>query len=141
MRRTPARLATWAAWFTLALLLSVASASAAELLMFEHPGCPWCKRWTEEVGVAYPKTAEGRRAPLRRLDVSEAGRSGVALAAPVVVSPTFVLVDNGREVGRITGYPGPDFFWSLFTELLAKLPTKPTGFVSPTPFSTSIARQ
>ena len=97
------------------------SVRAAELLMFEDRGCPWCERWRKEVGVAYPKTAEGQRAPLRRLELRQARESSLQLAAPVTVYPTFVLVENGREVGRITGYPGADFFWGLLGELLAKL--------------------
>lgn len=99
-------------------------AKAAELLMLEDRGCPWCDRWRREIGIAYPKTAEGQRAPLRTLERSRARESGVAFAAPVVVSPTFVLIDNGREVGRITGYPGGDFFWGLLAEMLERLDRK-----------------
>jgi hypothetical protein len=103
------------------------AARAAELLMFETRGCPYCRAWLNDVGVAYPKTPEGQRAPLRRHDVSEARRLGIAFASPVTVSPTFVLVDDGREIGRITGYPGADFFWGLFGELLARLDRKASG--------------
>lgn len=95
---------------------------AAELVMVESRGCPWCVRWHAEIGPAYPKTTEGRRAPLRRLDISRTRAAGITFAAPVTISPTFVLVDGGREIGRITGYPGPDFFWGLLAELLDKLP-------------------
>ena len=104
--------------------LGAQAASAAELIMFETAGCPWCALWNREAGVAYPKTAEGRRAPLRRLDLSEAKTIGVTFAAPVNASPTFVLVDGDREVGRITGYPGADFFWGLLDAMLQKLDTK-----------------
>ena len=104
------------------ILIGIAtSIDAAELVMFEERGCPWCERWRAEVGVAYPKTPEGQRAPLRRADLGKVKASGVTLLAPVMVSPTFVLTVQGREVGRITGYPGPDFFWPMLTELLAKL--------------------
>lgn len=101
--------------------LGAQAASAAELIMFETAGCPWCALWNREVGIAYPKTAEGRRAPLRHADLSEAKTIGVTFAAPVNASPTFVLVDGGREVGRITGYPGADFFWGLLGGMLLKL--------------------
>ena len=37
-------------------------------------------------------------------------------------APTFVLVEDGRELGRIEGYPGEDFFWGLLGKLLEKLP-------------------
>jgi hypothetical protein len=106
------------------LLLLTMPASAAELLMFEARGCPWCKRWDAEVGLGYARSSEGQRAPLRRLDIAQRP-DNVVLALPVTVSPTFVLVDNGREVGRITGYPGADFFWALLGELVGKLDRAP----------------
>ncbi|MGE3918476.1 MAG: thioredoxin family protein [Hyphomicrobiaceae bacterium] len=105
----------------LLLALLPGNARAAELVMFEEAGCSWCRRWDKEVGVAYPKTDEGRRAPLRRLDISSARSSGLRLSGPVNVTPTFVLVDAGTEIGRITGYPGADFFWGLLGEMIARL--------------------
>ena len=113
---------TFIALLFCAFTLSAAfSARAAELIMFEELGCPWCERWRKEVGVAYPNTPEGKRAPLRRIDIAKARESGVHLATPIVVSPTFVLADKGREIGRIIGYPGADFFWGMLGELFAKL--------------------
>lgn len=109
-----------------ALSLEARHAVAAELIMFEEQGCPWCRLWDREVGGAYPRSDEGRLAPLRRIHISEARRSGLGLSAPVTVTPTFVLVDRGVEVGRITGYPGADFFWGMLDGLLARLP-KPSG--------------
>ena len=104
------------------VLHAVAPVRAAELLMFESPGCHWCIKWHAEVGPGYAKTAEGQRAPLRVVQLGNGAPAGVALATPVTVTPTFVLIENGRESGRITGYPGADFFWGLFEQLLTKLP-------------------
>jgi hypothetical protein len=109
------------AWLAVAAA-GLGTSRAAELLMFEEPGCPWCVRWHREVGVGYPKSDEGNRAPLRRLHVSNARTSGVRLRSPVTATPTFVLVDGDVEIGRITGYPGADFFWGMLGQLLAKLP-------------------
>lgn len=94
---------------------------AAELLMFESPGCSWCQRWHAEVGPGYPKSSEGLRAPLQFREVARSRDAGNLLAKPITISPTFVLVDNGREIGRIVGYPGADFFWGLLAELVAKM--------------------
>lgn len=105
----------------LLILLSATGIDAAELYMFGEPGCPWCKRWHAEVGPGYARSSEGRRAPLRELDLADASKTGVAFLTPVNFSPTFVLVENDREVGRITGYPGADFFWGMMGELIAKL--------------------
>ena len=108
----------------LAAIGSVAGSSpsfAAELVMFEEPGCPYCRRWRAEVGPGYPKSPEGKRAPLRVVDLTNPRPNDFRLDAPIRYSPTFVLVEDGREVGRITGYPGADFFWPMLENLLAKL--------------------
>ena len=98
------------------------AASPAELVMFEEDGCPWCIRWNEEVGGSYAKTPEGELAPLRRVDITEPVPSDLELAMKPRYTPTFVLVEDGVEVGRIEGYPGADFFWPLLQNLLEKLP-------------------
>ena len=90
--------------------------------MFVEAGCPWCARWDREVGEAYAHSEEGHIAPLRRIDISMARRTGLRLAGAVTVTPTFVLVEEGIEVGRIIGYPGADFFWGMLGELIARLP-------------------
>ena len=110
----------------LGCLGSLTPALAAELLMFEEAGCVWCARWHAEVGPGYSKSSEGRIAPLRRLDIRAGAPPGTTLTTPVRATPTFVLVEHGREVGRITGYPGADFFWGLLDGLMKKLePAEP----------------
>ncbi|MGA8825015.1 MAG: hypothetical protein WB613_19525, partial [Pseudolabrys sp.] len=37
------------------------------------------------------------------------------------LSPLFVLVDKGQEIGRIRGYPGEEHFWGLLGVLMKKL--------------------
>ena len=34
----------------------------------------------------------------------------------------FLLVDRGREIGRIRGYPGPEGFWMQLAMLMDRLP-------------------
>ncbi|HEY0837471.1 MAG TPA: transcriptional regulator [Azospirillum sp.] len=106
--------------------LFVTPATAAELLMFEQAGCAWCARWHREVGPSYPLTAEGRAAPLRRVDLRAARPDDIKAIEGVVHTPTFVLVEDGREVGRILGYPGDAFFWGQLGELVARLPGRPS---------------
>lgn len=114
-----------AALAVLGALFGTGPAGAAELLVFERPGCAWCLRFDREIAPIYPKTEEGRLAPLRRLDIDEGDASGVALTAPVRYAPTFVLVEEGREVGRILGYAGEEAFWGLLADLTKKLPADP----------------
>jgi thioredoxin-related protein len=112
----------------LASLPTIAGTAAAprgpvELLMFERQGCAWCIRWEREIAPVYTRTQEGRAAPLRRINVDNGAPShaevGSRLNATVLYTPTFVLVENGREIGRITGYAGPEQFWGLLGSLLA----------------------
>ena len=96
-------------------------AAAAELVMVEEKGCPYCERWEAEVGVVYAKTPQGRRAPLRRIEIDGPRPDDLRHLKRLVYTPTFILIDKGREVGRIIGYPGEDFFWGLLDELIGKL--------------------
>lgn len=104
------------------LAAGLAGAHAAELVMVETKGCPWCILWNREIGPAYPHTPQGKRAPLKRVDLSAVSSLGHSLAEAVRATPTFILIDDGREVGRITGYPGADFFWGMLDQLIEKLP-------------------
>ena len=94
------------------------------LYMFDRPGCAWCERWDAEIGPVYPMTAEGRCAPLVRSSIFDPMPAGVAFESEPRYTPTFVLVENGREVGRIQGYPGEDFFWPLLGRLLGAATTR-----------------
>jgi hypothetical protein len=104
----------------LALVLATAVSAETRLLMAEEPGCMWCARWNEDIAHIYSKTEEGRAAPLQRFDIREGAPDDVTLDRKVQFTPTFVLVHNGVEAGRIEGYPGEDFFWGLLGRLLVR---------------------
>jgi hypothetical protein len=104
-----------------ALGLSPRPATAAELIMFEDVGCPWCARFNRDIAPIYPKTAEGKRAPLRRVGINDKLPSDIAFIQVERLTPLFVLVDQGREIGRIRGYPGEDHFYGLLSGLIKKL--------------------
>ncbi|MTI04905.1 hypothetical protein E1180_05175 [Roseibium denhamense] len=96
--------------------------------MAEEDGCSWCAKWDNEIAHIYPKTAEGKTAPLKRFDLFS-DKPNVTFKNRVRFTPTFILVQNGVEVDRIEGYPGEDFFWSLLTMMFkrANIPLDPTG--------------
>jgi len=113
---------------TSALLLGFGSigstTDAAELLMIEEDGCFWCEAWDKDVAEIYPKTFEGKMAPLRRVDIHSDLEDEIELKRSVHFTPTFLLVDEGRELSRIEGYPGEDFFWGLLEQMIKELPTE-----------------
>lgn len=101
------------------LLMVGAPARAAEvrLIMVEQDGCHWCIEWDREIGPGYPKSAEGKFAPLQRV---KRGDEKLKSFNPVIYTPTFLVVRNGEEVGRVTGYAGKMFFYEELDEQLAK---------------------
>ena len=107
--------------------LSPVHARAAELVMFERAGCAWCEAFDREIAPIYPKTEEGLRAPLRRVDTEKPLPPDLAFVESERLTPVFVLIDRGREIGRIRGYPGDDFFWGLLGELMKKLDAPKAG--------------
>lgn len=88
------------------------------LLMFEQPGCAYCAEWDRVIAPIYPLTQEGRAAPLDRVQIRGDYPQDVRLTARPTFTPTFVLVSDGAEAGRIEGYPGEDFFWGLLGQML-----------------------
>jgi len=109
-----------AALLTVVGLCSHAMAGSAQLIMFEQDPCQWCDAWNEEIGTAYPNSWEGKLAPLRRVDIHAAKPADIAHVRRARYTPTFVLLVDGEEHGRLRGYAGADFFWPMLDELLNK---------------------
>jgi len=91
-------------------------------LMFEQDGCYWCEIWDHEIAAIYPKTLEGDVAPLQRIDIHSKLSTDIILKSSPQFTPTFIVVSNNKEVGRIEGYPGEDFFWGLIDKILLQIP-------------------
>ena len=115
-------------WFMALIWLPTISVAETYLLMAEEDGCTWCAKWNADIAHIYPKTIEGKTAPLRRYDLRSV-TPDVVFEKRVHFTPTFVLVENGVEVGRIEGYPGEDFFWGLLTLMFerADIPLEKSG--------------
>ena len=102
------------------IICTVQAVAQTSLVMVEEHGCVWCARWNDEISDIYPKTAEGKAAPLQRIDIHAARPGYITFARSLHFTPTFVLVVNGKEVSRIEGYPGEDFFWGLLGRMLVQ---------------------
>ena len=81
----------------------------------------WCAIWDREIAPIYPKTPEGMAAPLRRIDIHDDLPNDITLQSRITYTPTFILVDSGKELSRIEGYPGEDFFWGLLGQMLKEV--------------------
>jgi hypothetical protein len=115
--------------FSALLMASSVVTAAADtvLIMVEEQGCMWCARWNEEIADIYPKTGEGRAAPLQRIDIHDARPEGMTFARGLNYTPTFVLMVDGVEAARLEGYPGEDFFWGLLGQMLQQAKVDITG--------------
>lgn len=109
-------------------LILLASAVQAEtrLIMIEERGCVWCAKWNREIAPIYPKTTEGRAAPLHRINIRQAKNSRYTFARSRLFTPTFVLMQDGIEISRIEGYPGEAFFWELLAQMIKNKDTAQT---------------
>lgn len=94
---------------------------AAELLYVADPACPPCALFERQVGAVYARTDEARRAPLRALAFGKPFPADYADIAAPRVAPTFVLVDEGRELGRFEGYSAEELFWMNLSVLMRAL--------------------
>ncbi|MCX7560383.1 hypothetical protein OS190_12465 [Sulfitobacter sp. F26204] len=110
--------------FILSMVLVVLStlnlAAETELVMVEEHGCVWCARWNDEIAEIYPKTPEGKAAPLRRIDIHGPRPDDITFERGLFFTPTFVLTVDGSEVARLEGYPGEDFFWGMLGTMLER---------------------
>jgi len=109
------------------ITLAPSGARAAELVMFEQAGCIWCQTFDHEIAPVYGKTEEGLRAPLRRVDITQPLPPDIAFIQAERLTPLFVLVNKGHEIGRIRGYPGNESFWIQLSMLMQKLDAPGTG--------------
>ncbi len=109
---------------SLVLVATVSRVSDAksqfELLFVERSGCPWCVRFEKEVLPIYGKTPAGDVAPLVKVSLDAGQPKDVALNLPVRFTPTFILLRDRKEVGRITGYMNDATFWGLLEKMLAE---------------------
>jgi hypothetical protein len=103
--------------------LSPATANAAQdlhpsgqLLMVTSSHCPWCEAFEDEVGHGYARTKDAEILPLRRHDFYAAMPADLVHITPATMTPTFIILKNGEEVGRIIGYPGAELFWWRLSE-------------------------
>jgi thioredoxin-related protein len=116
------RIALFSSLFLL-LAISIAGAmsvkaadSRGQLVMITSSHCPWCEAFEDDVGKGYDRTEEALAYPLRRHDFYQKMPDDLAHLTPATMTPTFIILRDGVEVGRIVGYPGAELFWWRISE-------------------------
>lgn len=97
------------------------TADSRELVVFEIDGCTYCELFRQDVLPGYLASPRSRTVPIRFVNAERVDLKRLPLASPVDTVPTIVLVENGREAGRITGYTGPENFFRLVSHLLGPI--------------------
>ena len=95
----------------------------AELLMIHNPSCIFCKAFMNDVALDYSTTKQGKALPLVILDITilenrewlkremQAGN-----IKEIHGTPTFIIYKDGKEVGRVVGYSGKEWFYQKLDE-------------------------
>ncbi len=94
-------------------------AQPVRLMMIEQAGCIYCAAWDREIGPGFPKSSEGRAAPLLRVNIDGPWPDGIVLDRRPTITPTFILLRDGIELARLEGYPGDEYFYPLIDEMLS----------------------
>ena len=96
------------------------SSGAATLVMVDWAACSHCQRFHREVEPDYARSPAGQLAPLRRVSVLAKWPDDLPEIRSVHATPYFILVDNGREIGRFAGYSSSNLFWKNLDNLLSR---------------------
>ncbi|WP_246020724.1 SoxS protein [Paracoccus subflavus] len=108
------------ALLVMAAVLPAAAEPGLRLLMVEKKGCIYCLAWDRSVAPGYGASDAGRAAPLMRVDIYGPYPDGLVLARRPFVTPTFILLDNGVEIGRLEGYMTAPQFHAALSGMLAQ---------------------
>lgn len=91
-----------------------------EFLVLEVKGCQICELVRTHILPQYERSTTAREAPMRFVDLNAIDESQLGLTAPVTTVPTIVLMREGQEVARLTGYTGPQIFFQVVPDMLAR---------------------
>ena len=114
--------------FVIPLLLFAApaeSGSIGKILYFSSEYCIYCKVFDREVYGIYARTDTGKILPMVKVDTFDPQEEYEEIADNVLLTPCFRVYDvAGREVSRIRGYRGEEFWWGELKEIITKMQTE-----------------
>ena len=97
-------------------------ADSFELVVIEADGCIFCEIFRSDVLPAYETSEQGKQMPVQFVDINDMDTTHLEFKGAVDIVPTFIVVKERREVGRISGYVGPENFFHSINYLLASAP-------------------
>lgn len=98
-----------------------APATNLQLVVLEVEGCIYCDVFRQRLLPAYNASKQGKRAPVRFVDINDPALGDLGLTQPVGMVPTFIMMENNQEIGRIPGLMGrEDFFRAVDFMLIGR---------------------
>lgn len=76
-----------------------------EVIVFEIGGCQYCTAFRDNLGARYLASTTNAAAPMRYVDVGRLDPRSFQLRSDITTVPTIVLMQDGKEVDRVEGYP------------------------------------
>ena len=105
--------------FFFSLINNTFSDVRGKLLYFYTDTCAYCKAWENEIANIYLKTELEDEYKLSFIDFfSNVDLEKYGISKIVKVTPTFIVVKDKIEVGRIEGYNGQELFWWQVDEIV-----------------------
>jgi thioredoxin-related protein len=89
-----------------------------ELLVIEVAGCTVCDLVRLHIQPAYEASPRARDVPMRYVDITHTDELKLGLSSRVATVPTIILMRDGHEVDRISGYTGPQNFFAVLSNML-----------------------
>ena len=89
------------------------NAPRTEVIVFEIGGCKYCTAFRDNLGARYLASTTNRAAPMRFVDVGKLDPQAFQLRADINTVPTIVVLQDGREVDRVEGYPLPELLFGM----------------------------
>jgi hypothetical protein len=101
---------------------SNARPSIVELLVVEAEGCSYCPILRRDVEPVYLASPSAQRAKMRFADINVVEGSALVLDSPIYIVPTVLVLQDGKETGRLSGYLGVEDFMRGVSHLLGRIP-------------------
>ena len=81
------------------------TAPKTEVVVFEIGGCKYCTVFRDNLGARYQASTTNAVAPMRYVDVGRLDPTDFQLRSEITTVPTIVLLQDGKEIDRVEGYP------------------------------------
>lgn len=104
----------------------IRGASSLRLMMVTERTCEFCRAWRTQIAPGFAASGPGRMAPLFEVDLYGPYPDGLALARRPRLTPSFILLDDGFEIGRIEGYVGQRDFYPHLERMMAQAGVNPS---------------